>query len=201
MEKDMRAVYFKHMSRYWREGIWISSETSSTDLQNSKREYHIIQTPAHAGRSYSASTLLILCMNHNVTNLLKALLSNGSVNTFQHMRHWTIRWKCFLRGPRHATIWAVYFLHDPCRVYIARIVGGTRWVAGNRLVECRLVQMGTRSRSTRQGIELENCIEFWRIGIARRLKKKWQEDFIAIWSDSFCIEIRCQETTNWDWES
>jgi hypothetical protein len=33
------------------------------------------------------------------------------------------------------------------------------------------------------------------------LNKKWQEDFIVIWSASFCVEIRCQETTSEDGKS
>jgi hypothetical protein len=32
-----------------------------------------------------------------VTDLLKALPGNGSVNTFQHMHHAAILWKCFHR--------------------------------------------------------------------------------------------------------
>jgi hypothetical protein len=31
-----------------------------------------------------------------MTDLLKALLDDGPVNTFQHTRHATMRWKCFL---------------------------------------------------------------------------------------------------------
>jgi hypothetical protein len=30
--------------------------------------------------------------------------------------------------------------------------------------------------------------------------KKWQEDFTVIWSASFYVEIRWQETTSEDWE-
>jgi hypothetical protein len=35
----------------------------------------------------------VLC---SVTDLLKALLGNTPVHTFQHTRHAAIRWKCFL---------------------------------------------------------------------------------------------------------
>jgi hypothetical protein len=34
--------------------------------------------------------------NNIVTDLLKALLGNSSVNMFQHMRQANIRWECFL---------------------------------------------------------------------------------------------------------
>jgi hypothetical protein len=35
-----------------------------------------------------------------------------------------------------------------------------------------------------------------------RFQDIWRrEDFIVIWSASFCVEIRCQETTSEDWES
>jgi hypothetical protein len=56
-----------------------------------------------------------------VTDLIKALLGNGSVNTFQHKFHATIRWKCFLCGPRHATVWVLCFLHGPWWVYITGV--------------------------------------------------------------------------------
>jgi hypothetical protein len=76
--------------------------------------------------------------NRIMTDLLKALLGNGSVKTFQHTRHATIRWKCFLCGPRHATIlwkcflcvprhetiWVLCFLRGPCRVYVAKVIYG-----------------------------------------------------------------------------
>jgi hypothetical protein len=57
-----------------------------------------------------------------VTDLLKALLGNGSVKAFQHTRHATIRWKCFLCDPRHATIRWKCFLCGPRRVYVVTVV-------------------------------------------------------------------------------
>jgi hypothetical protein len=48
-----------------------------------------------------------------VTDLLKALLGKGSLNTFQHTHHTTIRWKCSLCGHLHATIRRKYFLCGP----------------------------------------------------------------------------------------
>jgi hypothetical protein len=61
-----------------------------------------------------------------------------------------------------------------------------------KLVEYRLVPGSTESRTTKdRELELEN----W-VGIPRWLKKKWQEDFIMIWSDSSCVEIRCQVMTS-----
>jgi hypothetical protein len=36
-------------------------------------------------------------------------------------------------------------------------------------------------------IELKNWVQFWRVGSPRLWNKKWQEDFIAVWSDSCCI--------------
>jgi hypothetical protein len=48
---------------------------------------------------------------------------------------------------------------------------------------------------------LENWVVFWRVGSPRRLNKKWQENFAVIWSDSSCVEIRCQDTISGDWES
>jgi hypothetical protein len=33
------------------------------------------------------------------------------------------------------------------------------------------------------------------------LKTRSQKDFIVIWTASFCVEIRCQETTSEDLES
>jgi hypothetical protein len=38
----------------------------------------------------------VLITKNVVTDLLKALLGNGPVNTFEHTPHATIRWKCFL---------------------------------------------------------------------------------------------------------
>jgi hypothetical protein len=64
--------------------------------------------------------------------------------------------------------------------------------SGNRLwklVEYRLVPCSTETGE----LELEN----W-VGIPRSLNKEWQEDFLVIRSDSFCVEILCQETTNGD---
>jgi hypothetical protein len=44
---------------------------------------------------------------HIATGLIKALLDNGSLNKFQHMRQATIRLKCFLCDLRHATVLAL----------------------------------------------------------------------------------------------
>jgi hypothetical protein len=41
-------------------------------------------------------------------------------------------------------------------------------------------------------LDLENWVEFLRIDGPRWLNKKWQ-DFIVIWNDSSCEEIRCQD--------
>jgi hypothetical protein len=35
-------------------------------------------------------------------------------------------------------------------------------------------------------VALENWFEFWRVGIPRRLNKKWQEDFTVAGNDSSC---------------
>jgi hypothetical protein len=80
-----------------------------------------------------------------VTDLLKALLSNGSVSGFKHTRHATVevfyvvsatqQWNCFLCGlrhikieelcflcgPRHATVEELCFQRGPCRVYITGV--------------------------------------------------------------------------------
>jgi hypothetical protein len=50
--------------------------------------------------SSSRRTVLLL---HIMTDLLKALLGNSPVNTFQHMCHTAILWKCFPR----ACVWTV----------------------------------------------------------------------------------------------
>jgi hypothetical protein len=61
-----------------------------------------------------------------------------------------------------------------------------------RSIEYRLVPWSTGTGK----LELENLVS-----IPRRLKKKRQKDFIVIWSDSSCVEIRYQVTTIGDWES
>jgi hypothetical protein len=38
---------------------------------------------------------------------------------------------------------------------------------------------------------VQKNFKFW----GSRLKTKYQEDFTVIWSASFCVEIRCQETS------
>jgi hypothetical protein len=53
-------------------------------------------------------------------------------------------------------------------------------------------------RITERTGRLENWIEFWSVGSPRWLNKKWQEDFIVIWSDSSCVKICCQETNSED---
>jgi hypothetical protein len=58
----------------------------------------------------------------NVTDLIKALLGKGSVNTFQHKCHATIWWKCFPRDPCHTTLWVLCFMHGPCRVILQECV-------------------------------------------------------------------------------
>jgi hypothetical protein len=56
-----------------------------------------------------------------VKDLIKALPANGSVNTFQHIRHTTIWRKCFLCDPGHTTIWVLCFLLSQWRVYITGV--------------------------------------------------------------------------------
>jgi hypothetical protein len=49
--------------------------------------------------SHTIKPITIFAVNYTpdiVTHLLKTLLGNGPVNTFQYTRHTTIRWKCFL---------------------------------------------------------------------------------------------------------
>jgi hypothetical protein len=70
--------------------------------------YHKSRTMALAGvtdilngqtKNVSQNPLqLFTTVNDTVMNLLKELLCNGSVNTFQHMHHAIIWWKCFLCG-------------------------------------------------------------------------------------------------------
>jgi hypothetical protein len=82
---------------------------------------HISETPV----LFSETTGIISLK----TDLLTALLDNGSINTFQHtrgqqykrrvvfyvVRLCTIEGRCFLRDPRHATVEELCFLSDPCR--------------------------------------------------------------------------------------
>jgi hypothetical protein len=144
-----------------------------------------------------------------VTDLLKALLGNGSVNTFQHTRNATIRWKCLLCVRewtvamqrvqwRHTTVSSG---HVTCFLWCVSVprLNKESSLKGQTSNEAEIswVQISTESRTaeTRE-LELENWVD-----IPRWSKKKCQEDFIVIWSDSFCFETRCQETTSEDWES
>jgi hypothetical protein len=69
------------------------------------------------------------------------------------------REKCFLYVPRHA------FWHVTCVSYE--------------------VQPESVAREIRE-LELDNWVEFWRVGSPRWLDKKWQEYFTVIWSESSC---------------
>jgi hypothetical protein len=65
-----------------------------------------------------------------VTDLLKALLGNGSVDTFQHVQqykcflcsslHKTVEELYFVCGPQHARV-ELCFLRGPCRDYITGV--------------------------------------------------------------------------------
>jgi hypothetical protein len=48
--------------------------------------------------------------------------------------------------------------------------------------------------------------ELWRlVGYSLGQSTEWwkakEQDFLVIWTASFCVEIRCQETTSEDYES
>jgi hypothetical protein len=87
-------------------------------------------------RDYFGGGVTCIWEDNIVTDLLKALLGNGSVKAFQHTRHArirrecflcgqhhaTIRWKCFICGPRYETVRVLCSLRGPCRVYIATVV-------------------------------------------------------------------------------
>jgi hypothetical protein len=62
------------------------------------------------------------------------------------------------------------------------------------LLECILSDSVLDDRE----LALENWVEFWRVVIPRRLNKNWQDDFLAIRSDSSYVKIFCQETDSED---
>jgi hypothetical protein len=102
---------------------------------------------------------------------------------------------CFLCGLHYAAI-ELCFLCCPCNGHIT-------WVH----LQLRRVQEGSADESTRTRMG-HVLSEFWRLTEYRLgqrstewLKTIQQEDFIVIWSDSLCVEIRCQEMTSEDGES
>jgi hypothetical protein len=108
-----------------------------------------------------------------VTDLLKAFLGNGSVTTFSCMRSDITPQQC-LAITRHVfSLWSAVEL---CfvRCLCCGYITWARLQLREFLVEFR----GSR------GIEQE---------LARRIQ--------VIWSASFCVEIRCRETTSEDGES
>jgi hypothetical protein len=138
-------------------------------------------------------------------DLLKALLGNVSVNMFQH-----------------ATMGAMFSM-DEC---YSSLLSSTTIMATEEVFSMRsaphnsrravlsawsmlclynwslfVALMSTQSRIIKLEMGLENQVKFWRVSTPRWLKKKWQEDFIVIWSDSSCVEICYQAVTSGEWES
>jgi hypothetical protein len=111
-------------------------------------------------------------------DLLKALLGNGYVNSFQHATMGAVfcMYECYssLLGntailtkeevfsacfaPRNSRS----FLYGPCRVYITRVC------LQLRLDKVGELGLGIQSQEPRRlEIELENWVEFWRVDIPR----------------------------------
>jgi hypothetical protein len=78
--------------------------------------------------------IIFLSQAHTVTDLLKTLLGNGSVNMFQHAHatNNTVEVFCMWSGREtleelfsvwsaHATVEELCILPDPCRVYITGV--------------------------------------------------------------------------------
>jgi hypothetical protein len=142
--------------------------------------------------------------NHTVTDLLKALLGNGLVNSFQHTCNPTVEEvfsvRSALRNSRRA-VFSVWSAPRSSRIAVFSAWSVPRLYNGNLFVAL----MGTESRSKGMGIQRSRdwIGEQGRVlesRSPRSLKKKWQ-DFIVIWSDSSCVEIRYRDMTSGDLES
>jgi hypothetical protein len=115
-------------------------------------------------------------------DLVKALLGNGSVNTpAARMRNKIVpsdrqcnsntSLQQFWQQKKVFPMYSVPSLYNK-NVFAAEI---------------RIVQKSTESRTAKTGIrELDRVLE--------NRKSKVTEDFIVIWSDSSCVQFRCQET-------
>jgi hypothetical protein len=141
----------------------------------------------------------------NLTDFIKALPGNSSVNTVQHT---TIDEVVFSMssGPSSGGTTGL------CDLFLSNGSVNTlppkQWRQQQRRcfpwglyrVLIREVNAVTESvqgqlRVSRESRKIFGCeVPEW-------LKTKLQEDFIVIWSASLCVEIRCQETTSEDGES
>jgi hypothetical protein len=87
------------------------------------------------------------------------------------------------------------FLWGPCR----------RIIRGSRITEKEVQESWAGSTGTRMEHVFSELWRFVEYRLGQRstewLKTKQQEDFIVIWSASFCAEMHCQETTSEDGES
>jgi hypothetical protein len=131
----------------------------------------------HALRLLGTSSLKVGAMCH-----IYSLLGNDSVYTFQRTHKSR---SCVLGRPCYNTLLGNTTITDKRRRFLFHGVGPDA-------ISSLFVAKGIRE------LKLKNLVEFWRVGSPRWLKKKWQEDFIIIWSDSSCVEIRCQETNSYD---